>query len=152
MGCKDKISRTCGKKINAKCVDYEGEFHENTELDVCDGSSVEDVIEDINKQVDSLSSSLDLSELGDACIIYTPTGESLLAKDAFLAMEAKICELAEYVGLPTPGCDGCHDCSPIFEESIECANLDLGGLVDDCGVQPSTLKELLQLLLDKLNE
>lgn len=151
MGCKDKIASTCGKKHNAKCVDYEGTLHANTEIEECDKPSVETVIEDLNKQVDLLSTHLDLSALGESCITYTQAGDTLLAKEAFLALEAKICEIADFVGLPRPGCPTCESCSPLFEETISCLGLDLGSLVDDCGVQPTNLKELLQLILNNIN-
>lgn len=151
MSCKDKLANTCGKKVNAKCVDFEGTRHANTKIEECDKPSVETVIEDLNLQVDFLSNSLDLSALGEACINYTQEGETLLAKEALLAMEAKICEIADFVGLPRPGCPTCESCSPLFDETISCLGLDLGGLVDSCGTQPTTLKELLQLMLNQLN-
>ena len=93
MSCKDKISDTCGKKSNAKCVDYEGDLHKNTKIEDCSNPSVEDVIEDLNAQVDDLSDGLDLTELGSLCIEYTKEGDDLKAKEAFLAMEEKICEI-----------------------------------------------------------
>lgn len=151
MNCKDKISSTCGKKVNAKCVDYEGEYHSNTNIEPCDKPSVEDVIEDINSHIDTLSDSMDLSSLGKDCIEYTKEGEELKAKEAFLALEAKICEIADFVGLPKPGCESCDNCSPIFDLDINCAGLNLGALVDECGEQPKTLKELLQLIIDQVN-
>lgn len=152
MGCKKKLTDTCGKKVNARCVDYEGNLHKNTKIEECDNPSIEDVVEDINLQVDKLSDSLDLSELGDKCITYTKEGEELQAKEAFLALEEKVCGIADFVGLPRPGCTGCQECSPIFDLDISCVNLDLGGLVDACGEQPATLKDLLQLMLNKINE
>ena len=153
MSCKGKnLINTCGKKVNAKCVDYEGELHKNTKIGACDNPSVEDVIEDINDQIDLLSDSLDLSELGNQCITYTKEGEDLLAKEAFKALEDKICEIAEYVGLPESACTGCETCSPIFNEEIACMGLDLGQLVDACGEQPATVKDLLQLLINEINK
>lgn len=152
MSCDKDTKSTCGKKMNAKCVDYEGELHENTNIEECSKPSVEDVIEDINEQVDLLSDGLDLSELGDKCIQYVKEGEELKAKEAFLAIEEKVCEIADFVGLPKPGCTGCQDCSPIFDLPIACVGFDLGRLVDECGEQPATLGELLQLLINKVNE
>lgn len=152
MSCDKEISSTCGKKVNAKCVDYEGEYHKNTKIEECDKPSVQTVIEDINNQLDVLSDGLDLNELGDKCIGYVKEGEDLKAKEVFLAMEEKICEIADFVGLPKPGCTGCQDCSPIFDLPIACVGFELGGVVDDCGEQPATLGELLQLLIDKANE
>ena len=152
MSCKDEISNTCGKKINAKCVDYEGDLHKNTKIENCSKPSVEDVIEDLNLQVDAFSDGVDLSALGSSCIEYAKEGDTLKVKEAFLAMEEKICEIADYVGLPKPGCTGCESCSPIFEETIACMGLELGELVDDCGEQPATVKDLLQLMLNELNK
>lgn len=150
--CKDRITDTCGKKMNSKCVDYDGDLSAATAIEDCSDPSVEDVIEDINTSLDSINTGLDLSGLGNACITYTETGDVVLAKDAFLAMEERICELTTYIGLPVAGCTDCTPCSPIFDEDIACLDLDLGDLVDTCGTQPTTFKELLQVILTKINE
>lgn len=143
MGCKDKLRNTCGKKINARCVDYEGELHDDSELDVCDNPNVEEVIEDINNTLNTITDSIDLSGLGDSCIDYNEVDGVITVKEALGKIEAKLCELAELVELEKP------DCPTIFSEDISCLNLDFQCLTDVCGDKITNLKDLLQALIDE---
>lgn len=139
--CKDKIVSTCGKRSNAKCVDYEGTFHNDSDLETCDYPNVEDVIEDINVTLNEITAAIDTSGLGDSCIDYTEVDGKITIKEALLRLEEKICSLSEAVG--TGGCP------PVFTEDISCLNLDFGCLVDPCGNQITNLKDLLQALINK---
>jgi hypothetical protein len=153
MSCNKKIFLPCGKVISSNCVQYVGELHENTELDICDKPSVTDVIEDINVQLDKVSESIDLTGLGESgCMTYPPSPDGLKVIQALLTMEEKICEVADFAGLPKPGCSECEPCSPIFNLDITCLGLDFGTLTDPCGEQPTTLKELLQLILTQIQD
>lgn len=151
MSCGKKVFNPCGKPISSNCVEYVGELHENTTLNICDKPSVTEVIEDINLQLDKVSDSIDLTELeGGGCMTYPLAPEGLKVVQALQVMEEKICEIADFAGLPKPGCTSCEPCSPIFNLDITCLGLDFGALTDPCGEQPTTLKELLQLILTQL--
>jgi len=49
-------------------------------------------------------------------------------------------------------CDGSSssDCPIVYSQAIECVGLNFGTLVDACGHQPANLKEVLQLILTKI--
>jgi len=144
MGCKDKLSRTCGKKINAKCVDYEGELHENTQLEACDCHSVEDVIEDMNLAINEIYESIDLSELGDSCIEYEKVDGKILVKEALKKLEECVCDLkSQLEDTDSTGCPA------IFSQDISCLGLDFLCLTDPCGNQIQNLGELLQALINQ---
>lgn len=142
--CNDKISLTCGKKINAKCVDYEGTLHNDTQLTNCGCYNLEDVVEDINNTINNITDALDTSGLGDSCITYTEVGGEITIKEALLRLEEKICEIADFVSLATPAA-----CPPIFTQDITCLGLDFECLVDPCGDPITNLKDLLQALITK---
>ena len=121
--CKGKIGNTCGKKHPAKCIDYEGTYHNNTELEVCDCNSLEDVIEDINSELNDINDSIDLTNLGESCIEYTQEGDTLKVSEALLAIESKVCELVEHTGLGAPEpCPGCNE-DPCGESGGCCTGL-----------------------------
>jgi hypothetical protein len=142
MGCNNKISSTCGKKINAKCVDYEGEFHTDSELAACDCPNMEDVIEDINNTLNNIKTNLDTSGLGNSCIDYDEQGGEITISEALLKLEEKLCEVADYVNFSEP-----EACPPIYTQDITCLNLDFACLTDPCGEQITDLKTLLQALI-----
>ena len=109
--CKDNITSTCGKKVNAKCVDYEGEYHDRTGFEECDKPSLEDVVEDINETLNFLSESVDLSQLPQACdaIDYSQDGDELLVSEALIAHSEMLCALIEHTGYGEP--EPCPDCN-----------------------------------------
>lgn len=144
MGCKGKLSSTCGKKHNAKCVDYEGELHENTQLEDCGCYNVEEVIEDLNSTINTIMDSIDLSGLGNLCITYDLVDGVITVKEALAKIEAKLCELADAVELDPP------DCPTIFTEDISCLQLDFECLTDPCNNQITNLKDLLQAMITQI--
>jgi len=138
MGKCDKIDDTCGKKINARCVDYEGEVNSQSDLDQEGCLSVASTTEDIYNQLEEIQESIDLSGLGEDCIEYTQAEEKLKVSEALLALEAKVCEL----DVEAP------DCHPIFDADITCLNLDLDCLTTDpCDEPITTFKQLLQAMI-----
>lgn len=139
-GCSGKISDTCGKKHNAKCITYEGDLHANTELENCDCHNLEDVIEDLNLAIDNINEAIDLSGLGDDCLDYDLVDGILLVKNALKKFEEEICDIKDILGTNT-GCD------PVFTADISCVGLDFECLSDACGSPISNLKELLQALI-----
>lgn len=135
--CKDKISYTCGKRVNARCVDYEGDLSECTELDKdCGIHTVHEVLEDVAKRLTDICDDLDMTNVEMDCLELEATEPKL--PEVLSAVIAKLCETQE------------GDCNLIFNTPIECANFDYGCLVDECGVDiaPSNLKELLQTMIN----
>ena len=135
MSCKDKTSNICIDSINARCVDYEGEVSENSELEGC--INQHEVNEDIYNQLDDIT---DTSELGDACLDYTETDGEVLLSTVLLKFEEEICALKGEEDNESP--------NPT-DIDITSFNLDFGCLVDPCGSQITGLYQLLQILINK---
>ncbi len=114
MSCKEKIENRCGKKINALCVIYEGTLSSHSALDPEDCHNMQEVVEDINGQLDTISSEIDLTGLESTCIDYAPAGPIVTPKEAILAINAKICEMIaqESVEDPTICIASSDPCSP----------------------------------------
>lgn len=120
--CKNKEDYTCGKKHNARCIDYEGDLHDNTSIEECETPDIEDVIEDINEELNFLHSQTDLTNLGSCeAITYPGLPEDLTIPQALLTHENIICELVAHTGLgepePCPNCD--EPCSVSSEACCE---------------------------------
>jgi len=101
----------------------------------------EQVNGDIYQQLENIQSQSELSELGNSCMEYVETDGELFVKSVLLKMEQEICTLKTEVETlkSTTVCD----------MDISSCELELGGLVDSCGQQPQTLKDLLQILINQ---
>ena len=135
----NKISHTCGERTYLICSEYEGTV--NTDSSLIEESCLngQEVVQDIYNQLGNL----DLSALGDLCLSYTTVGGKNIVKNVLLKFEEKICELEEKITeLETVN---------ICNQNIVPCNLDFGTLTTECGDQPTTLAETLQLILDNLN-
>jgi hypothetical protein len=141
--CSDKVSRTCGKKHPAKCIDYEGDLHSNTQLEECDCHNLEDVIEDLNNTVDYIFDAIDMSELGNDCLTYDLTDGKLLIKTVIKKLEEEICKLKEATAIEA-------DCNPIYTEDFTCLGLDLDCLSDACNNPITNLGDLLQAMVTQI--
>lgn len=138
--CKVSLSDRCLQRSSAKCVDYEGELSEHTELDSESCHNVEDVIEDINNIIDDIKDAIDVTGLG-CCLDYEAEDEEvgLTVRDVLVTHEGVLCDFEERItelekgggnssncgsvnecGEPTNGCD-------IFEYS----NFGIGSQVID---------------------
>ena len=135
----NKISHTCGERTYLICSEYEGTVNSDSSLVEESCLNGQEVVQDIYNQLDNL----DLSALGDLCLSYTTVGGKNIVKNVLLKFEEKICELEEKITeLETVN---------ICNQNIVPCNLDFGTLTTECGDQPTTLAETLQLILDNLN-
>ena len=147
MSCKDKIEARCGKKTAAPCVTYEGTLSTKTQLDPNDCHNMEEVIEDINDQLDAIVTNSNLDGLNNDCINYNLGGE-VTVKQAILALHAKMLAVMDKIGMSCDNCPSCPEACPSFlTEDLSCLNLNFGTLTDPCGNKPTTLEEVLQLIL-----
>jgi hypothetical protein len=130
-----KVTKTCGTRNFASCIDYEGEVNENSEFTNQDCLNVEDNIQDIYNQLEDIN----LSELGQECLEYTQEEGRIKVKAVLLKYEQEICELKTKV---------------TELENRPLCNMPLGscvdttGLVDPCGDPITTFGQLLQLLIN----
>ena len=143
--CNDKIEYTCGKKVNARCSDYEGDLSSCSDLNPdCNSHSVHDVLNDINSQLSTVCSQLDMTAVDNGCITYegegTPTLPEILSK-----LSSLICTIQDQ--LPAEG-----ECNSVYSDPIDCAGLDYSCLVDECGAEanPQNLTELLQIMITQI--
>jgi hypothetical protein len=137
--CNQKIKATCGVTSFATCIYYESTINTDSELDDNTCLTIEETTQDIYNQLENL----DLSALGDLCLSYTTVGGKNIVKNVLLKFEEKICELENRVEeLETVN---------ICNQNITACNLDFGDLVTECGDQPTTLAEALQIILTQLN-
>ena len=135
----NKISHTCGERTYLICSEYEGTVNSDSSLVEESCLNGQEVVQDIYNQLDNL----DLSALGDLCLSYTTVGGKNIVKNVLLKFEEKICELEEKITeLETVN---------ICNQNIVPCNLDFGSLTTECGDQPTTLAEAIQLILDTLN-
>jgi hypothetical protein len=143
MSCNNKTKYTCGDPNYATCIEYQKELPEFTKIeDEC--YTIEETTEDQYILLGEIKDEIDLSELGESCLEYLlDENDKIVVKNVLLKYEEKICDLEERLtafestgicDLPISGCD-----------------LDFSDLVDECGEQPTTLKGILQLILDTLN-
>ena len=139
MNCHNKIKHTCSSTNYATCIQTEGEVNTDSELFEVECMNLQENLDDIYNQLENL----DLSALGDLCLSYTTVGGKNIVKNVLLKFEEKICELEEKITeLETVN---------ICNQNIVPCNLDFGTLTTECGDQPTTLAEAIQLILDTLN-
>lgn len=138
--CNQKIKHTCGSGRNfAVCIETEGEVNTDSELFEVECTNLQENLDDIYNQLDNL----DLSALGELCLEYVQVSGKNIVKNVLLKHEEKICELeARVLELET---------TDICNKIITACNLDFGTLTNQCSTQPTTLAEVLQLILDNLN-
>lgn len=135
----NKIEQTCGTSTVAACVSYEGTPNEVSPLSDDCSISAEEALQDIYTQLEEIN----LSELGETCLTYIENEEGrIIVKNVLLKIEEEICSLKEQVNnLQTIS---------ICETDLTSCALSFGTLVDQCGNQPNTMKEVLQLILDTI--
>ena len=139
MNCHNRLKHTCSSVNYATCIHYESSVNTDSEYDENDCLSIEETTQDIYNQLENL----DLSALGELCLTYVQENNKNIVKNVLLKFEEKICELENRVEeLETVD---------ICNQSIVPCNLDFGTLTTECGDQPTTLAETLQLILDNLN-
>lgn len=139
--CDKEIRYTCGKKVNARCVDYEGDHSECSELNCCDKPTVHDTLEDISNQLTTICQSIDVSALGEDCLNYE--GTPVTVKDVLLKLEQEVCDLKDRIQEE-------ENCPTVFQQDISCLNLNYECLSDPCGDPPSNLTELLQSMITQI--
>lgn len=140
--CNNKIKHTCGDSVYATCVNYDTPLPEFSEITGCpDLDLTTTELYSLVGELRDQSDQSDLSELGEKCLSYTTVEGKIFVKNALLKMEEEICLLKEEVEtLKT---------TPLCDYSIEACNFSFGDLVDGCNEQPTTLKSVIQILLNQ---
>lgn len=135
-----KIKYGCDTSY-ATCVITELTPNTQSSLVEEDCISQQDFNEDVYEQLENIQIQSELSGLGELCINYVTVEGKIFVKNVLLKLEEEICSLKEEVEtLKT---------TAICDMSISDCNFVLGDLVNSCGDQPQTLKDLLQILINQ---
>lgn len=140
MSCY-KTKNTCAKPHPAECVSYETEIPESSTLFEEGCVSIEDTTADLYDRTEELINESDLSELGLDCLTYVQVGGKNIVKNVLLKYEEEICTLKQEI----EDLKGQYLC----DIPLQGCGLDWGTLTDNCGVQPQTLSQALQVLIDQ---
>jgi hypothetical protein len=143
MGCCDNRKFSCGGlKTPAVCVYYRGYLPKYSKLDK-DCAVIEETTEELYKNQEFILKSIDTSKLKEDCIDYPTTeidGEDkILVVDVLQALQDEICALKDNTGG--------SDC-----ECIDVTKLDLKCLEDEPCANPSSVTDVIQLMIDKICE
>jgi len=135
----NKVKNTCANKNYAECIIYESEVNETSPLKTHCALSIEETTQDIYNQLEEIN----LSELGEYCMEYIlDEDDKIIVKNVLLKFEEKICELEEKIEI--------LESTAICDKDITACDLEFGNLTNVCNTQPSTMKDVLQLILDNL--
>lgn len=139
-GCKDEVFYTCGPRLNARCVDYEGILSECSNLGSCNKYRLHDVIEDMQGILTDHCKVIGIEDVNTSCLDTPVTFDSF--GEYVTDLYSRICTI--YSELPDTLCD----------MDITCLNLDYKCLLDGpCNEgAPNSASELFQLLIDQICE
>lgn len=144
MKCKNKINHTCADHTYSTCTIFEGKPNTQSELIGESCLDQEIVDQDQYNQLEEIWSEIDLSSLGQRCLEYVETQEGkIIVKNVLLKLEEEICSLKEEV-------EALQNLNVCNLDISQCG-LNFGTLTDECGEQPSTLTQVLQILLNQHN-
>lgn len=139
MICGDNRRFNCGEKVQSVCVHYKGYLPEYSELDK-DCVVIEETTQELYENQEEILNAIDTSELGKDCIDFDEyktdiDGVSKLqVKGVLEAYEKEICDLKNMIG----------------DDNDDTLSLDLKCLTSPCGEQITSLKDLLQVLIDEI--
>ena len=141
--CGDNRKFSCGGlKTPAVCVYYRGYLPKYSKLDA-DCAVIEETTEELYKNQEFILKSIDTSKLKEDCIDYPTTeidGEDkILVVDVLQALQDEICTLKENTNESDCGC-------------IDITKLDLKCLEDEPCANPSSITDVIQLMIDKICE
>ena len=140
--CNNRVKQTCGTTNYATCISYETELPPFSELDDC--VDLDQTTTELYSLVGEIKEETDLSELGNKCLEYIETDEGkIVVKNVLLKFEEKICELEEKINI--------LETTAVCDLNISSCNIDWGTLTDQCGEQPQTLAQAIQLLANQHN-
>lgn len=133
---------TCGDtRANARCVFYDLNVPEFSNIAEEECLTIHETTEDVYKLIEWIKQSIDLEELDPSCFetekvqdIYFKNMNRFLIKDVIKELRDEVCQIK----------DTMNDGDP------DNLGLDLKCLVAPCGDQITSLKDLLQVLIDEI--
>lgn len=146
MGCNgsNKINNTCGAKVFAPCVYYELALPMFTTLLESRCYTLEEIVTDMYSLIGDVLNQIDLEGLTTNGIEYILEDGKLYTKEVLRKHAELIKDLEKTVTEVLTGFDGNID--------ITSWELDTSCLVDPCNLDIVNMKQLSQLIIDKLCE
>ncbi len=148
MSCSNyKFKDTCGESIFAPCVYVEQTFPAVSSLSSESCTDLDTVIADLYTLVDK--SYVDMSTYAKGCLDYSPTADADITPVQVLnKLTEEVCELQPLMGLiDTTVTPNVLKKIPEFDIS----KIELCCLAPDpCGVTPTTLEQLIQIMINKI--
>lgn len=135
--CNSKVKHTCASKNYATCISYETPLPTFSEIGDCAD------LDQTTEELYNLVGESQLSGLGEKCLEYVEENGKIIVRNVLLKYEEEICALKEKVQ-ELENTDICN-------KNITSCNFNFGTLVDICGNQPTTMGEVIQLLLNQHN-
>lgn len=141
MGCCDqKRKHKCGTKQQAICTSYKGDIPEYSKLHDEDCITIEETTNDTYELISDIRDRLDLTGYNRKCISVDKSQfkydkeEDYKLTDILNELTEKVCELGG------------------GDDDGDSLDLDFKCLVSPCGNEISTLKDLLQTLINEVCE
>ena len=139
MGCcDDSRKHSCGVRTPAICVSYKGYLPKYSKLEE-NCLTTEETTDDIYHLIDWIKQSIDLKDYDPDCLdvdkvedIYFEDKERFLIKDILEKLTEKVCAIED------------------DNEVDDTLELDFKCLTSSCGNPISSLKDLLQTLIDEV--
>lgn len=140
MTCGNKIKNTCGKKVFAECVYYEGDKPEWSELDDC--SVIEETTEEIYNKLTEILNLIDVSDFESDCedLTILQSGGQVTLK----TLLQTLLNVAEGIK--------CGEITIKEDVDISKWNLDLDCLSEPCDTPITKLSVLIQTMITKMCE
>lgn len=136
----NKKKNTCGNRVPASCVFYDLNVPEYSKLDKEECLVIEETTEDLYNLVTWIKESIDLKNFEKDCLevddvedTYNKDKRRFLIKDVIIELKNKMCELE----------------GRLSDDSDDTLELDFKCLVGPCGDPITSLKDLLQVLINK---
>lgn len=137
MGCGDSGKFNCGTRTEAKCTYYKGYLPKYSKLDK-NCVVIEETTAELYKNQEAILKSIDTSKLTKSCIDYDVDDSNdseegkILIVEVLQKLQDEICEMKE------------------GSEEDNSLNLDFKCLETQCGNEITSLKDLLQVLIDEV--
>lgn len=142
VNCGFTTANTCGERLFATCVYYEGVLPTFSTLALADCYTLEEIVADVYLLLEGINDQIEVDTLlGDSCLSYTLEGGIITVRQALKTIETEVCDLkdkfdniAKYqlCDLPIAGCE-----------------LSLQDLVNECDTTITNFGELFQALIDR---
>jgi len=134
-----KIKDTCGPINYATCIIYEGILPVFSNLTQIGSTTIEEIVADMYLLLGDTKEETNVNILlQDSCLTYTLIEGKITTAQAIKTLDAELCDVKDRLDNISK--------YQLWDTPIDGCDIDLEGLVDPCGNQPSTFCELLKIM------